>query len=547
MPVKHALFQSSGIRKPGAVLASFAVAANATFGSALAAESQPGSLTHNFYNLQTDTLGDDIDPDTVEDTIRAIAEDPQYAPLDTDTQEQVEAKMIAQQLAIQSYLNSVDTQNTLCVEQLEPIRYALDGGARVGDIVGLALEAAGSIFGGAGTETPGILYQAGAQVLGLGSYVIDGVQTFALPNCNAEFTGTIQARANIAAKMGVSAHDGRLTLGDPSGVNYSDGITLGGGSLLGAGFGGAQAFAGHQDAIAIGNNASAADAGSLALGLNASATAADATAIGNGAQATAAGATAIGSGATATNTDAIAVGTSALASGPGSIAIGQNAVATGSVAVGAGATASNGGAAFGDNSTATGSNATAVGPSANATQSNSAAFGAGATATQANQQVFGTASNSYTMPGVSSAQSASRQTGPLALVTTDAAGNLASDNGAMMAALSSTQFALMSTQAGLSNAQSAISKTQAGISIALAGEAPSLTSEESFGVRMGWGNFNGVANGVAGSAIGVVCRDCLKQGDRLAIDASIGAGWSEYQRQDSGTVVGGRAGVQWTW
>jgi hypothetical protein len=64
---------------------------------------------------------------------------------------------------------------------------------------------------------------------------------------------------------------------------------------------------------------------------------------------------------------------------------------------------------------------------------------------------------------------------------------------------------------------------------------------------MGWGNFNGSGNAVAASAIGVMCRDCFSRGDRIAIDGSVGAGWSEYQTYSAGNVIGGRAGIQWTW
>ena len=49
-------------------------------------------------------------------------------------------------------------------------------------------------------------------------------------------------------------------------------ITVGGGALSGAGVGGAQAFTGDVDAIAIGNNAQAMQSGSVALGLDASET-----------------------------------------------------------------------------------------------------------------------------------------------------------------------------------------------------------------------------------------------------------------------------------
>jgi len=111
--------------------------------------------------------------------------------------------------------------------------------------------------------------------------------------------------------------------------------------------------------------------------------------------------------------------------GVNAIAIGTGAVATGSVAVGAAASAANGGAAFGDGAIATGVNATAIGPGASAAFANSSAIGSGASATAANQMALGTASNTYRMPGITSAASLAAQSGPTSFVTTDGSGNLA--------------------------------------------------------------------------------------------------------------------------
>ena len=76
-------------------------------------------------------------------------------------------------------------------------------------------------------------------------------------------------------------------------------------------------------------------------------------------------------------------------------------------------------------------NSTATAQGTKAEFDNSAAFGAGATATRANQQVFGTINNTYTFGGITSDASRAAQTGTFrGVVTTDANGNLASDNGA---------------------------------------------------------------------------------------------------------------------
>ena len=295
---------------------------------------------------------------------------------------------------------------------------------------------------------------------------------------------------------------------------------------------GAQSAAFGQFATATGSGSTASGYGASAINTTASAYGAlaiasgqSSTALGFSSQATGTGSIAVGN-SSATNTDAIAVGTNATASGVGSIAIGQGAKATGSIAMGTNASAANGGAAYGDNSTATGLNSTAVGPQASALPSGSGAFGFGATAALTNQQVFGTTSNTYTTPGITSSLSQQRQTGPLQLLTTDANGNLASDSGATF---------------------TRIAKLQAGVALALAAEAPSLAAGETFGFRLGWGNFNGFSNAAAASAIGVICKGCLVSGDRIAIDGSFGAGWSDYNTYSAGNVIGGRVGMQWTW
>ena len=129
---------------------------------------------------------------------------------------------------------------------------------------------------------------------------------------------------------------------------------------------------------------------------------------GTGASATGANAIAVGSNAMATASGALAIGQNSAATGVNAIAIGSGATATGSVAVGGLASAANGGAAFGDVAVATGSNSTALGPNASATFANSTAIGNGAAATAANQVAIGTTSNTYRMPGITSA--ASRRT-----------------------------------------------------------------------------------------------------------------------------------------
>jgi hypothetical protein len=211
-----------------------------------------------------------------------------------------------------------------------------------------------------------------------------------------------------------------------------------------------------NNASAYGSEAAATGSHTTAIGAQSDATALDATAVGYFAQATAQGATAVGGGggaaapnaagefaiaigggdsdgASANFDNTIAMGQASSADSADSIAIGHNAVA-GSVdavgtAVGSGAMATgSSSAAYGQGAVASAGNTTAVGVNSTAAFYNSAAFGNGATATRADQQIFGTTSNTYTMAGLTSAASTAAQTsGPLALVTTDQAGNMAAD------------------------------------------------------------------------------------------------------------------------
>jgi hypothetical protein len=137
-----------------------------------------------------------------------------------------------------------------------------------------------------------------------------------LPFCDQEFTGTVKVNAGgvnvtgvsifndnvgidgdlaisgefsanqVNTAQGISAHGGKIFLGNPDGTSFFDGITLGGGALGGAGFGGATAFTGDVSAIAIGNGASAATVNSLALGTGANAAFANSAAYGANAMAT---------------------------------------------------------------------------------------------------------------------------------------------------------------------------------------------------------------------------------------------------------------------
>jgi hypothetical protein len=198
-----------------------------------------------------------------------------------------------------------------------------------------------------------------------------------------------------------------------------------------------------------------------------------------------------------------------------SAAYGNNATAGGvqSTAIGSGANA------LGTNSTAVGTGATV-----DAGTTNSSAFGSGAHATLTDQMVFGTSNTTYQAPGIDSNLSRFRQTGLLGVVTSDAFGDLASDNGALY---------------------KEVARVKSGAAIAMALADPSLAANERFGLKFNWGGFDG-ANGVGLSAIGVLGSNLLIRGDRLTLSGGVGWGTSSVMGYTE-SVAGGRAGIQFTW
>jgi hypothetical protein len=271
----------------------------------------------------------------------------------------------------------------------------------------------------------------------------------------------------------------------------------------------------EDDGIAIGTEATATGLQSMAIGANSSATQTKATAIGNNADATQALATAIGADAQVNSANGTAAGQGAVI----------NAGSANSAAFGQGATVaanSPNSSSFGQGAQANAINATAVGQGAQANAAGSAAFGQGAVASLSNQQVFGTSSSTYTTPGITSAQSRSRQSGPLEVVTTDANGNLASDGGEIFKRLD---------------------EAESGIAMSIAMQNPDLVAGERFGVAMNAGFYEG-AEAMAVSAQGVVGYNVFGDGDRFAVSGGVGVGFGNDRGQE---VVGGRVGAQLTW
>jgi hypothetical protein len=246
----------------------------------------------------------------------------------------------------------------------------------------------------------------------------------------------------------------------------------------------------------------------------------------------------IGTQATASADGAIAMGQDSSASGVNAIAIGVGATATGSIAVGAAASASNGGAAFGDGSAASGTNAAALGPNATASHANASAIGNGAATSRDNQQSFGTASNTYTMAGVTSNASRQAQGKPSHIVTSNSGGDLAAYT---------PQELGLATTSQVSNLQSQINGLGArdrelaeGIATTAALAQPILDPGQRFGMTAAWGGYDD-ANAVGFSAAGILARDLLRPGGgTLALFGGVGVGANEGQ-------VAGRAGLSFGW
>ena len=197
---------------------------------------------------------------------------------------------------------------------------------------------------------------------------------------------------------------------------------------------------------------------STALGQGARASSQESTAIGEGARASGLRGTALGRASTASGGHSVAVGNNARAWSPNTVAIGHNALAslTNGTAVGQNSMAHRHAVAFGQYARAaeqhsvavgqgayvTASGGTAIGRGAWAAWAGSTAIGAGARTERDFQMVFGGIANTYTLPGITSAASSSAQSGAVQLVTTDAAGNLATDGGVFEARIAQIEDAL---------------------------------------------------------------------------------------------------------
>lgn len=234
-----------------------------------------------------------------------------------------------------------------CAQQLTTIGLVLQGAGVATELGGTIAEGVAQAIPPPGEEVAEAAALA-TQAAGVGvqsGALANQIIASGLPNCDQEFTGTVKVDAGgvnvtgnslftgnvgvngnvnvsgnvtasqVKASQGISADGGAIVLGDPNLVTYSSGITLGGGALSGAGFGGAQAFTGDVSAVAVGNGASAFNVNTVALGTNATAGnpivgGNNSTAIGANTSAMFTNSAAFGSGATATRPNQQVFGTS---------------------------------------------------------------------------------------------------------------------------------------------------------------------------------------------------------------------------------------------
>ena len=367
---------------------------------------------------------------------------------------------------------------------------------------GLALNAASAAAFAVSGTPPAVIAGAALLAGGTASQIAAQVYTTAqtsvanalhptvgLPNCDATFAGTVTVTNGGVNVSGNSIFNNNVAIAN----NASVAGTLSASKITASQ--GISAFAG---AITIGDPNLTTYSSGITLGGGALS-----------------GAGTGGADASTGDVTAIAIGNNAQATQVGSVALGENASATGVSAVAVG----NAAQAFANNSVAIGTGANVAAPFFNST-----AIGTGATASTNNQVVLGTTGQSLTVPGITSALSSARQVGPLGIITTDSAGDLASDGGALY-----NQVAII----------------KAGAAVAMALADPTLGGSDRFGVKLNYRTYDG-ANAIGLSAAGLVYRGLFNMKNDLIASAALGYGTASVQGY-SQSAFGGHAGLQLSW
>lgn len=360
-----------------------------------------------------------------------------------------------------------------------------------------------------------------ALVLGMGApaqaqFVCGGSGTGAEPQNGGTSSGSA---GSVACGLGVSASGaGSVAVG--TALPLSSVIASGARSIaIGTGrFSGITAQG--ADSIAIGTDSFTdfASSGQVAIGRGSGAQGPKSVAIGDGAF--------INGGYSNSTT----IGGGTLLNGSNTTILGANSTtgnnpSDNSTAVGAGVNvAGNNSTAVGQGSSATALGATALGQGSSATFANSAAIGSGVSTTRANQVAIGTTANTYTLAGVSSAASLATQSGPLKVVTADAAGNLAT------ASFAPQDISTLQSNVGVLQQQMKQAFEGTAIAIALGGTA--LPDNKKFAISTNWGNFRGQ------NAAGVSAQ--YRVSNNVVTNFGVGGGF-----QQGG--IGSRAGVTLAW
>jgi len=139
--------------------------------------------------------------------------------------------------------------------------------------------------------------------------------------------------------------------------------------------------------------------------------------------------------------------------------------------------------------------------------------------------VLGTSNETTTLPGLSSAASTAAQSGPISIVTTDGAGNLASDGGASFAGIADNRSDIVSNRKD-------IRRNEEGIALALAMESPFVPLSQTSAVAAGYGNFRGSSAFALSGA--------FRLDPNVQFNAGLGVGVNH-------SSVGARVGVIFSW
>jgi trimeric autotransporter adhesin len=414
-----------------------------------------------------------------------------------------------------------------------------DGGASA---LGVNSLACGPIATVNGANSTGLGHDADIQTTN-GGAVTNGTAAGALSNVFDNNGTAIGQDATAGSADANAANDANATavgfLASAPGQGTalgSQSTIIGGGNSTAVGFdanvnGGQNTLVGAESDIGQAGQPALLNNTALGFGISLT-TGSGNTALGSQSDAENGGATALGFRSDAIGTGAIAIGgdqdndlTGAQATGAGAIAIGAESQAGfHDTAIGFGAQA------LSNNATVLGANTTVAAGAEGSVAIGTDSGGNGATANLTNQFVMGTANHTYAAPGITSDLSRSRQSGPLEIVTSDAAGNLATDGGQLFNQLDQQQ-----TQ--IDRLGDDIDRVESGVAVALSSVGPDLTGAERFGLSLNGGFFEG-GSAIGGGATAVVWRG---NAARVALTGGIGVGL------DDDDAVGGRVGGQFTW